>query len=167
MLKSYALHYEDSKLIPANADGMFSFVDDPMQFSAHMGESSLMMGGSTMDTSVDEGLGRAVGSHIRMGGKFFGIALFLDEVITRREPPHVKTWETIGAPRLLVIGHYRMGVEIESRGENSLLRVSIDYNMPDSNVWIGKLFGGFYAKWCVDQMIRGTYIHFVKNASVH
>ncbi len=113
-----------------------------------------------MDVSVDDGRGRKVGSHIGLRGKAFGIALFLDEVITRYEPPHVKTWETVGDLRLLVIGPYRMSVELEPQDEHSLLRVSIDYDLPSTNRWLGRLFGGTYAKWCVQQMIRSTRDHF-------
>src|SRR3989304_8937752 len=119
-----------------------------------MSRSSWMMGGGRMETSVDDRHGQEVGSHIRMNGKFFGIMLSLDEIITRREPPRVKIWETVGTPKLLVIDHYRMKVEIEPQENRSLLHVSIDYNLPTKNVWIGKLFGGYYAKWCVQQMIK-------------
>lgn len=82
--------------------------------------------------------------------------LSLDEVITCREPPRVKIWETVGVPKLLVIDHYRMKAEIEQKDHGSLLRVSIDYNLPVKNVWLGKVFGWYYARWCVEQMISGV-----------
>ncbi len=160
MTTTYLYNYKNSKSIPSRVEELFAFVDDPMQFSAHMGESSWMMAGSEMRTSVDEGGGKKIGSHIRMSGKVLGIKLFLDEVVTHREPPRIKTWETVGSPKLLIIGDYRMHIEIEPRGESSLLCVFIEYNLPDSNAWLGKLFGGFYAKWCVEQMIDGAFKHF-------
>lgn len=73
------------------------------------------MGGGRMETMVDEGRGQKIGSHIRLSGKAFGISVALDEVVTRYEPPRFKTWETVGTPKLLVIGHYRMGIEITPR----------------------------------------------------
>ena len=117
-----------------------------------------------MHVSVDDGRGQKIGSHIRLSGKVFGITLYLDEVVTRHQPPRLKTWETVGDLRLLVIGHYRMSVEVEPRDGQSLLRVSIDYDLPPTNVWLGRLFGGTYAKWCVQQMTKGARGHFATQA---
>ena len=154
-------HYESHVLINAPAEDVFAYIDDHAHFSSHMSESSLMMGGGRMDISLDNGRGREVGSHIRLSGKVFGFTLFLDEVVTRREPPRIKVWETVGDLRLLVIGHYRMSIEVEPQEGNSSLLVSIDYDLPFTNAWPGRLFGGIYAKWCVGQMVKGTRDHFV------
>jgi len=156
----YERHYEDSVLIPASATEIFAFIDDHTRFSSHMNKSSWMMGGGRMDTSVDAGRGQEIGSRIHMNGRAFGITLFLDEIVIRREPPHVKIWETVGPLKLLVIGNYRITVEIQSQRDESLLRVSIDYDLPTTNVWLGKLFGAYYARWCVKQMINDTLDHF-------
>ena len=120
------------------------------------------MGGGSMATETDEGKGQRIGSHIRLSGKAFGIPIFLDEVVTRHEPPYNKTWETVGTPKLLVVGNYKMGIEIKPQDNSSLLKVFIDYEMPQTNVWLGKLFGKVFAKWCVNQMIQGAYEHFKK-----
>jgi hypothetical protein len=160
--KIYSLHHQDSKLISADAAEIFAFIDDHTRLSSHMNKSSWMMGGGRMDTAVDEGHGQDVGSHIRMSGNAFGITLSLDEVVTHREPPHLKVWETVGTPKLLVVGHYRMKAEIEPQENGSLLTVSIDYDLPATNVWLGKLFSGMYAQWCIQQMIKDTYRHFQK-----
>jgi hypothetical protein len=77
-----------------------------------MNESSWMMGGGRMSVELDEAKGQAVGSHIRLSGRVFGVSLYLDEVVTRRDPPTNKVWETVGTPRLLVIGAYSIGVQI-------------------------------------------------------
>ena len=153
-------HYENKIFIPASPEKVFSYVDDPARFSSHMSKSSWMMGGGKMDVSVDAGGGQQVGSHIRLSGKVLGIKLFLDEVVTRHEPPHTKMWETVGNIKLLVIGHYRMGIEIKSENTGSLMRVFIDYNLPMTNIWLGRLFGGAYARWCVKQMLKGAQDYF-------
>ena len=119
------------------------------------------MGGGKMETQVDEGKGQKVGSHIRMGGKVFGINLYLDEVVRERVPPNRKVWQTVGNPKLLVIGNYRMGVEVTSGNSKSKLKVFIDYELPEGAAkLLGILFGGMYAKWCVKQMLRSTVDHF-------
>lgn len=160
--KIYERHYDDSVFIPASATEIFAFIDDHTRLSSHMNKSSWMMGGGRMNTSTDAEHGQKTGSHIRMNGKVFGITIFLDEVVIRREPPRIKIWETTGTPKLLIIGHYRMKAEIGPQENGSLLRVSIDYNLPTRNVLLGKLFGEYYAKWCVRQMIKDTRDQFGK-----
>jgi hypothetical protein len=158
--RTFAKQYEESAVINANAEDVFAYVDDHARLSSHMSQSSWMMGGGSMETTIDEGKGQKVGSHIRMSGKAFGIPLFLDEVITKYEPPHRKVWETIGDVKLLVIGHYRMSIDIVPKNDSSLLRVSLDYDLPSNHVWLGRLAGDRYAKWCVRQMISSVRNNF-------
>lgn len=119
-----------------------------------------MMAGSRMYTDVDAGLGQRVGSHITMSGTVFGFHLALDEVVTEREPPRIKIWQTVGTPTLLVIGSYRMGVEIEPQDGHTRLRVFIDYSLPARHAWLGRLFGRMYARWCVARMAQGAVREF-------
>ena len=115
-----------------------------------------------MRVEVDAGLGQKVGSRIRLAGRVLGIELSVEEVVTERNPPFRKVWETTGSPRLLVIGDYRMGFELSPRGSESTLRVFIDYALPESAPahWLGRLFGRYYAKWCTQQMVDGAVKHF-------
>ena len=108
-----------------------------------------------MLTMVDEGRGRRVGSHIRLDGRVLGLRLSLDEVVTEHDPPRRKVWETVGGPRLLVIGAYRMGFEIAADGPRSALRVFIDYALPERGAsrWLGRAFGSWYARWCTRRMV--------------
>ena len=160
-------HFESSAFINASPEHVFAFVDDHSRFSSHMNESSWMMGGGRMSVELDELKGQAVGSHIRLSGRVFGASLYLDEVVTRRDPPTNKVWETVGAPRLLVIGAYSMGVQITPERGGTRLRVFIDYRLPDGPVtyWLGWLFGGLYARWCVDQMLSGVVKQLVPHAA--
>ena len=154
-------HYEESDLIDAPAEKVFECVDDHKRLAGHMGESSWMMGGGRMGVKVDAGNGQKVGSHISMAGKVWGIDLFLDEVVTEYQPPNKKVWETVGPIRLVVIGHYRMGIAVADEDGESRLKVFIDYELPSGGTrWLGYLLGGMYAKWCVRQMLRGTVDYF-------
>ena len=154
-------HYEESSIIPATSEKIFTYIDDHTRFSSHMNKSSWMMGGGKMETTVDEGRGQKIGSHILLSGSAFGIKIFLDEVVTSHEPPFRKAWETVGTPKLLIVGSYGMGIEIKPQNGQSQLCVSIDYDLPPTNVWLGRLFSGVYAKWCVRQMINGTRDEFI------
>ncbi|MDO8488125.1 MAG: SRPBCC family protein [bacterium] len=160
--RRYQKHYEETVKIAADASNIFAFADNHTNFSAHMNQSSWMMGGGKMETQTDEGRGKRVGSHIRMGGRIFGVRLFLDEVVIQHESPYRKAWETVGQINLAVIDHYKLGFEIMRIDNSSKLKVYIDYNLPISQKahWFGVLFGEIYAKWCVRQMSRGVKDHF-------
>lgn len=157
-------HYEDSILITANPEAVFKFVDDHSNLSSHMNKSSWMMGGEKMETQVDEGKFQKVGSHLQMKGAVFGIKLFLDEVVTQYKPPFRKEWQTVGDISLIVIDHYKLGFEIAPDKNNSRLTIFIDYELSKSakTYLLGILFGEFYAKWCVRQMINGVSNEFNK-----
>ena len=68
-------HREGAVLIAGTPDEVFAFVDDHSRFASHMSQSSWMMGGGRMLVDVDGAKGRAVGSHIRLSGKVFGVRL--------------------------------------------------------------------------------------------
>lgn len=155
-------HFEKSESIQGSPQEIFGYVDDHSIFSTHMSKSSWMMIGGSMDTQTDERRGQEVGSHIRMNGKVLGIKIFLDEVVTEHKPPFSKAWQTVGDLNLLVISHYRMGLGISPENSHSNLKVYIDYEFPQSfkTRWLGLLFGGIYARWCVNQVINGVKEHF-------
>ena len=155
----YERHSERTVSIPVSASDVFSFIDDHKRLASHMDKSSWMTGGGRMDVTIDARRGQAIGSHTTMSSKAFGLRLFLDEVVTSHEPPYRKTWETVGDPRLVVVGRYGMGFDIRERGEGCELRVWINYDLPPQR-WLGRLFGSAYAKWCVSQMINDTRIQF-------
>ena len=153
-----ARHCERTMLVAALPEDVFEFVDDFSRLSSHMSESSWMMGGGRMTVETDAAKGQTAGSHIRMSGRVFGVPLSLDEVVTRHEPPREKRWQTVGTPRLLVIGSYEMGVEITATQHGSSVRVYLDYELPPGRLgrWFGRLFAGVYANWCVRQMLSGV-----------
>jgi hypothetical protein len=155
-------HYAESRHIAASPSEVFDCIDDHNRFSSHMNKSSLMMGGGQMHTYVDQQQGKAVGSHIKMDGTAFGIFISLDEVVTTHEPPHKKTWETVGVPKLIIIGRYQMTVEIQPEKDGSYLTITIDYDLPTAFPILGKLLSNWYAKWCVRQMLDGTQVYFAQ-----
>jgi hypothetical protein len=155
-------HFESAAHVAADAVAVFDWVDDQTRLAQHMGERSAMMGGGRMTYDFDEGRGRAVGSHIRMGGEAFGLHLFVDEVVTERERPRRKAWKTVGEPKLLIIEGYEMGFEIDPEPGGARLRVWIDYDLPHTalGATAGPALGAKYARWCVDQMVSDAVEHF-------
>ncbi len=150
----YPRHHRSEVDVAANADSLFALLDDHTRLASHMEKPSLMMAGATMQVETDELHGQAVGSVIRVTGRVLGMDLGVEEVVTEREPPFRKTWETRGEPRLLVIDSYRMGFTIAPNGIHSSLAVFIDYQLPlhGSSQWLGHLFGWSYAAWCTQRM---------------
>lgn len=98
---------------------------------------------------------RQFGSRIGMTGRILGLVLSLEEIVQVREPPHRKEWETIGKPRLLVIGRYLLGFDVLPVGEHARLRLFIEYDLPASPLprLLGYMFGRTYAKWCIKSMV--------------
>lgn len=158
-------HYEESRNIAAFPKEIFDFVDNPLNLSKHMEEPRPQMLWGWMKNSPDEKGGREVGSIIIIKGSVLGINIFLKEKIIEREVPIKKTWQTFDKINLVVIGHYTMGCEITPEGNNSNLKVFIDYELPNSlkTRWLGYLLGNLYAKWCVRQMLNDTKKHFEVN----
>ena len=154
--RTFPRHHESSGFLPASADRVFAVVDDHTRLSAHMTKRAWKMGGGRMAVELDQGGGQLVGSRIRLAGRIFGVWLALEEVVTERDPPRRKMWETTAQPRLFVVGHYRMGFEITPQRDGAQLRVFIDYALPESIParWLGYLLGRYCARWCTDRMVR-------------
>ncbi len=146
-------HREASVQVTATPERLFAHLDDQTRLAAHMARPSMMMGGGRMTYDFDEGRGQAVGSHIRMGGRAFGLELFIDEVVAERVPPRRKVWRTVGEPRLIIIGGYEMGFEATPVAAGAALRVWIDYEL--ARAGLGRLVPALadaYALWCVERM---------------
>lgn len=152
----YPYHEESSGSVKAAAEEVFEVVDRHSTLSAHMARRSPMMGGGAMTVQMDELEGRGVGSRIRLSGAAFGLHMEVEEVVTERDPPRRKAWETVGAPRLLILSGYRMGVDVAPETAGCRVRVFIDYALPGRGIgrWLGVLLGNAYARWCTASMLK-------------
>lgn len=158
----YSHHHESAVVLEAPQDRVFAYLDDFHKLSAHMEESSGMMLGARMTIQTDDGGGRRVGSKVRMAGRVLGIPLALVEIITLREPPFRKAWQTVEA-NLAVIGRYSLGFELAPEDAKTKVRVYIDYDLPAGVMWIfGKLLGKAYARWCTTKMVDDAARQFAK-----
>ena len=164
-LPSLPLQHTSEGVVPASVDRVFAHLDDHARLASHMERSSWMLGGGQMHVELDAEGGQAVGSRIAMSGRAFGFRLAMEEVVTERRPPLRKAWETRGTPRLLVIGTYRMGFDLEPVAIGSRLRVFIDYALPDSGLGrvLGRFFGSAYARWCTQRMVDDAVSYFSKS----
>lgn len=161
-MSDYSGFAETRGSIDAPAAAVFDFLDDQANLSAHMGKSSGMMLGSAMAIHMEPDHTRSVGSAFGFTGKVLGVPLKVEEVVTGREPPSRKTWETTADPCLWVIGRYQMGFELTPDGRVTNVRVYIRYALPSVGLpWLlGRLFGGWYATCCTGQMVSDAQKHF-------
>ena len=163
--RDFPMHYETRREIAVPAVALFAHLDDHNRLSRHMSQSSWMMAGPRMDIEFDAGKGQVVGSHIHLKGRVLGIVLDVEEVVTEHEAAAPKVWETTGAPKLLVIGPYRMGFEVTPQNTSSLLRILIDYALPGTPLarLAGLALGGFYARWCTQSMAKDAAEFFARS----
>ena len=158
-------HHESAGVVDAPVEQVFAYLDDHVQLSAHMTRRSWRMAWGKMTVSTHRDAGRAVGSHIRLAGRVLGLRLMVEEVVVERRPDR-KRWETVGEPRLLVIGPYEMGFVVSRRGPSKTdLVVAIDYGLPTAGTvsrLLGRLFGGMYARWCTRRMVNDAQRRFAR-----
>lgn len=165
----WPFHVQASALIAAPVEQVFAFVDDHARLASHMSQSSWRMGGGRMRLEMDEARGQKIGSRLRLAGRAFGLELAVEEEIAERLPPWRKSWQTVGTPRLLVIGHYRMGFELSRSGNSSRLQVFIDYALPAVGIagWLVRPLASLYARWCVRSMLQDTVRAFASAKRSH
>lgn len=160
--KELTHHCETTVIVKASREETFALLDDHTRLSAHMSKRSWMMAGSRMSIDMDDAQGRSIGSRIRLSGRILGLRLSVDEVVAERNPPLRKVWRTTAPPRLLIIGSYQMGFNIEPQADISRLLVFIDYALPEGLItrWLGRVVGGLYAQWCTNRMAKDAAAHF-------
>jgi hypothetical protein len=164
-IEVFTSHHEEQAVVNAPADLVFEYLDDFARLGAHMTRSSWMMAGSKMSYEFDEGMGRQLGSHVRMGGSFLGMKLEIDERVIDRAPGNSKAWQTVGNQRMLILARYRMGFSLQPLHGECRLTVFIDYSLPEKGLGhlLGRLAGGTYARWCVRNMLHQATARFGSN----
>ncbi|MBP1807625.1 SRPBCC family protein [Rubellimicrobium aerolatum] len=146
---------EVERIVPGPPEAIFAALDDPLRLGRHMTRPSAMMLGGSMQYRLDASQGRAVGSVIRVEGRVLGLRLRIVEVVTERDPPRRKVWETVEEPQLLVFGAYQLGFHIAVERQGSRLRCFIDYDLPRPPMGrvLGRIGAHVYARWCLSRMV--------------
>lgn len=80
--------------------------------------------------------------------------------MTRHEPPHRKTWETVGTPNFWIVGQYQYDVQIEPQGNGSMLNVTFDFSPPKESGWLKLLLSRIYGRICAWEMVQVTSGYF-------
>lgn len=149
---------KQSASIAAPPPEVFDLVDDHARYYAHVLRLARLLGGR-LDLRMDGDEARKAGSRITLAGRLFGQPLLLEEVVTRREPPYAKSWETVGTPRFLIVGGYRHDVRIEPDGGGSRLHAAFEYDLPAGG-WLRRKIGDVYGRKCVRELVQSAAKHF-------
>lgn len=148
--------------IAAKPAAVFAWADDHARLAGHMARGGWRMGGGAMHLDMDSRRGQALGSHLSLRGRAFGLPLSLDEVVVDYQPPVRKAWQTVGEPMLWVIGAYRMGFTLDEHDGGTRMQVFIDYAPPTRFGWLSRRLGPGYARWCTRRMAQDAVTEFRK-----
>jgi hypothetical protein len=149
-----------SVVIAAPAERVFAYVDDIRNMARHMSEErSMAMMGSRLTLEIVTPEVTGIGATYRYFGRMMGLTLDFSETVTRYVPGREKGLRTIGDPRLLIIGGYEMGVNVQPLTEVSCrLTITFGYDLPRAGLWriVGWALAPWYGRWCLDSMTQGA-----------
>ena len=117
----------------------------------------MMMGGK-MEMERLPGPEKGVGAGFRWTGRVLGFSLDFTETVTLWKENEKKVWETIGSPKLIILGWYRMRLVTEARGNGTRASLQIEYAPPEGFFYklLSKALAGWYADWCLSRMLGDT-----------
>lgn len=133
-------------------------MDDLSKTGMHMSENSIMMMGSKLVLEQMPGPSKGVGATFHWNGKVMGMPVDIIETVTKWVENKEKVWETIGSPKIIILGWYRMRLKTASANEGTNTSLQIEYTEPKG--WFYKilsfLFAGWYGRWCLNNMLYDT-----------
>lgn len=115
-------HYETEGFVSAGQRAAFDELDQHERLFAHMVQSSQMMAGGALVPELGDEKGRRIDSGMFLRRHVLGIPIGVEQILIVHAAP-TKNWETIGEPRLLVIGRNKMGFTLVPRPGGSMLTV--------------------------------------------
>ncbi len=160
--RTYARRVTNVAVLRVGAPELFDYLDGHARLAGQMSRRSWRMGWGRMQLTMDALQGRAVGSQLVLKGCVFGMQLSVEEVVIERTPPRRKVWETVGEPRLPIIGSSLMKFELTPSGSGPgliSLTIFFEYDVPPRGParLPGRAFGAMYARWCKKQMVTNAW----------
>ncbi len=148
--------FQKTIIINATPQSVFEFMDDVRNSGMHMSKDSKAMMGTHLELQLLSKNFSGPETSYRYIGKVMGMTIDFTVVVTRWIQNMEKIWETIGHPKVIVIGWFRMFLKLTPKNGNTSVELGISYEKPKS--FFGKIlcffFGSWYAKWCLKNMLN-------------
>lgn len=152
-------------IINAPLEIVFARMDDLSKTGMHMSNSSMMMMGSKLMLEQLPGPSQGLGASFHWSGSVMGMPIDITETVTKWVVNKEKIWETIGTPKIIILGWYRMILKTEAVKEGTEASLQIDYTKPRGafRIILYYLLSHWYCNWCLNNMLNDTKIHFDKS----
>lgn len=137
---------------------VFAHLDHFPNLARHMAHgSSMRMGGGMTLHEQTPGV-RGVGATYRYTGRAFGMAIDFQQRVAEWAEDQRKVWRTLEGGRIILLGRYEMGFELEPGHAATRVRAWITYDLPRDlrGRVLGALFARSYARWCVRSILDGA-----------
>src|SRR5689334_281254 len=134
-----------SVLIHSAPEKVFIYMDNLGNTGMHMMESSAMMMGSKLQLEQLSKNRTGLDSKFRWYGKMMGLKMDFTVVVTKWIKSREKVWETVGKPKMIILGWYQMHLLLSSLGGGTLAELSISYTYPQHV--FGKILAFFFSRW--------------------
>lgn len=141
---------------------VFAFMDNIENTGKHMTKKNAAMMGSKLDMEWLTVYKTGLGTKYRWKGKAMGMKMDFTVEVSKWIDGREKTWGTVGNAIMIVISWFEMYLNVmPAAGDKTIARLGIYYTKPRRSI-LGFLFGRWYAKWCVNSMLKDTRKHFDK-----
>lgn len=149
---------EKIKVYAAALQQVFDCLDDLGVTGMHMTKSSAAMMGGKMNIEFLSPNKRGLHTRYRWVGKVLWMDMDFTVEVTRWVSGKEKIWETVGPTNMIIYSWFQMQLHLEPAGKGSLARLSISYKEPEGfwNKLLCFLVGGWYSRWCINNMLRDT-----------
>lgn len=136
----------------------FAYMDNIGNTGMHMTKSSMPMMGSKLELKQLSENATGLNSKFRWFGKMMGFTMDFTVVVTKWIKDKEKVWETIGEPKMIILGWYKMHLVLSPEGKNTKAELSLAYTKPTGLFFkfIAFFLAPFYANWCLNNMLQDS-----------
>jgi hypothetical protein len=135
---------------------VFDCLDNAAVSGAHMTKPFLPLIGTIQDLEFLTLYKSGFNTRYRWTGKFMKQDIDFTMLVSNWVHGKKKTWETIGASKMVIYSWFKMDLRVEPTEGGSIAHLSVTYKEPKGplNKALCFLFGKRYCNWCIDEMLK-------------
>lgn len=147
---------ERTKVYKATLEEVFNCLDDLSVTGMHMTQSSMPMMGGKMNLEFLSEHKTGLGTKYRWTGTVCGMMLDFTVQVTNWVKGREKTWETVGASKMIIYSWFQMHLYVEKAREGSMAHLSISYKRPKGSFerLLSFFLADWYGRWCLNNMLN-------------